>query len=383
MIKKKANSIPRIIICLSAIIITSCNFNNKDNYMIEKRFFGSVDMDKEISLFTLKNKNGMKVEISNYGAAVVSIKVPDKNGKIEDVVLGYDSAYGYEKCKSFFGVIVGRYGNRIGKGKFTLEGKEYQLNINDGENHLHGGVLGYNKRVWNAEPIQIESTQSLKLSLVDNDGEQGYPGTVNIAVTYSLNDKNELIIDYSGTTDKTTILNPTHHSYFNLSGDFTKTILDHQLMLNADSMTPVDKGLITTGELTKVENTPFDFRSLTPIGKNINADDQQIKYGLGYDHNWVINNWDKSVKKVGELYEPTSGRLMEVFSDQPGIQFYSGNFLDGSIRGKNGVVYNYRTGLCLEAQHFPDSPNKPEFPSVTLKAGEQYKQKTIYKFSTK
>ncbi|MDP2035942.1 MAG: aldose epimerase family protein, partial [Ignavibacteria bacterium] len=200
---------------------------------------------------------------------------------------------------------------------------------------------------------------------------------------YSLNDKNELIIDYSGTADKTTILNPTHHSYFNLSGDFTKTILDHQLMLTADSMTPVDKGLITTGELTKVENTPFDFRSLTPIGKNIDADDQQIKYGLGYDHNWVINNWDKSVKKAGELYEPTSGRLMEIFSDQPGIQFYSGNFLDGSIRGKNGVVYNYRTGLCLEAQHFPDSPNKPKFPSVTLKPGEQYKQKTIYKFSTK
>ncbi|MFA7421241.1 MAG: aldose epimerase family protein [Melioribacteraceae bacterium] len=351
--------------------------------MIEKRFFGRVDVDKEISLFTLTNKKGMKVEISNYGAAVVSIQVPDKNGKTEDVVLGYDSAQGYEKCKSYFGVIVGRYANRIDKGKFTLDGKVYQLNVNDGENHLHGGIYGYNKRIWIAEPLQVDSTQSLKLSLIDNDGEQGYPGNVSIKVTYSLTEKNELIVEYSGRTDKTTIINTSHHSYFNLSGDLTKTILDHQLMLDADYFTSVDKGLIATGELTKVESTPFDFRSLTPIGKNVNADDQQIRYGLGYDHNWVINNWDKSVKKVGELYEPNSGRLMEVFSDQPGIQFYSGNFLDGSVMGKRGSVYKYRTGLCLETQHFPDSPNKPKFPSVTLKPSEKYKQKTIYKFSTK
>lgn len=351
--------------------------------MIEKRFFGHVENDKEISIFTLKNKNGMKVEICNYGAAVVSIFVPDKNGKIEDVVLGYDSAQGYEKCSSYFGVIVGRYGNRIGKGKFTLDGKEYQLDVNDGENHLHGGKHGFNKKKWNAEPIQTDSTQSLKLSLVDNDGAMGYPGNVKIDVTYTLNEKNELIIEYSGETDKTTILNPTHHSYFNLSGDLTKTILDHQLMLKADYLTPVDKGLITTGELTKVENTPFDFRTLTPIGKNINADVQQIKFGLGYDHNWVINSWDNTVKKIGELYEPVSGRLMEIYTDQPGIQFYSGNFLNGSVRGKNGITYNYRTGLCLEAQHYPDSPNKPSFPSVTVKHGGQYKQKTIYKFSTK
>lgn len=351
--------------------------------MIEKRFFGSVDVDKEISLFTLTNKNGMKVEISNYGAAVVSILVPDRNGKIEDVVLGYDSAQGYEKCKSYFGVIVGRYANRIDKGKFSLEGKVYQLCVNDVENHLHGGLFGYGKRLWIAEPIQVDSTQSLKLSLMDNDGEQGYPGNVSVKVTYSLTEKNELIVEYGGISDKTTIINPTHHSYFNLTGDLTKNILDHMLMLNADFFTPVDKGLITTGVLAKVESTPFDFRSLTPIGKNISAEDQQIKYGLGYDHNWVINNWDKSVKKVSELYEPDSGRIMEVFSDQPGIQFYSGNFLDGSIMGKSGVVYKYRSGLCLETQHFPDSPNKPKFPSVTLKPGEKYKQKTIYKFSTK
>ncbi|MEW6654115.1 MAG: aldose epimerase family protein [Bacteroidota bacterium] len=351
--------------------------------MIEKRFFGHAETDKEISIYTLKNRNGMKVEICSYGASVVSIFVPDKNGKIEDVVLGYDSAQGYEKCSSYFGVIVGRYGNRIAKGKFTLDGRTYQLDVNDGENHLHGGKLGFNKRIWNAEPIQTDSAQSLKLTLVDKDGEMGYPGTVIIDVVYTLNEENELIIDYFGETDKTTILNPTHHSYFNLSGDLTKTILDHQLMLNADWITPVDKGLITTGELAKVDNTPFDFRTLTSIGNNINADNLQIKYGLGYDHNWVVNNWDGSLKKVGELYEPAPGRLMEIFSDQPGIQFYSGNFLNGTVRGKNGVTYNYRTGLCLEAQHFPDSPNKPSFPSVTLMPEKQYKQKTIYKFSTK
>lgn len=351
--------------------------------MIEKRFFGRVDIDKEISLFTLKNKNGMRVDICNYGAAVVAIFVPDRNGKIEDVVLGYDSAYGYEKCSSYFGTIAGRYGNRISKGKFTLDGHSYQLNINNGENHLHGGTLGYNKRVWNAEPAQTDTTQAVKLALIDKDGEQGYPGTVNIMVTYILNDKNELVIEYRGRTDKTTILNPTHHSYFNLTGDFSKNILEHQMMLNADFFTPVNEGLITTGELKKVEGTPFDFRTLTAIGKNINSKDLQVKYGSGYDHNWVVNRWDKTVKKVCELYESNSGRLLETFSDQPGIQFYSGNFLDGTIRGKNGVVYKYRSGLCLETQHFPDSPNKPDFPSVTLKPGEEYKQKTIYKFSVR
>lgn len=351
--------------------------------MIEKRFFGLVEANKEIFVYSLKNKNGMKVEICNYGAAVVSIHVPDRNGKIEDVVLGYDSAEGYEYCSFYFGVIVGRYGNRICKGKFTLDGINYELDINNGENHLHGGKNGFNKRIWEADPIQTETTQELKLSLVDLDGNMGYPGTIKIFVTYTLNDRNELIIDYTGETDKTTIINLTHHSYFNLSGDLTKTILDHQLMLHADYLTPIDDKQITTGELTKVENTPFDFRTLSTIGNNINADDPQIKNGFGYDHNWVLNAWNKTVKKVGELYEPDSGRLMEVFSDQPGIQFYSGNFLDNTIKGKNGVMYNYRTGLCLELQHYPDSPNKPNFPSVILNPNENYKQQTVYKFSTK
>ncbi|KAF0152896.1 MAG: Aldose 1-epimerase [Ignavibacteria bacterium] len=351
--------------------------------MIEKRFFGNVETDKEVSLFTLKSKNGMKVEICNYGAAVVSIFVPDKNGKSENVVLGYDSAQGYEKCSSYFGAIVGRYGNRIGKGIFVLDGKNYQLDVNDGENHLHGGKFGFNKRIWDAEPIQTDTGQSLKLTLIDNNGEMGYAGTVKLDVIYTLSEENELIIDYLGETDETTILNPTHHSYFNLSGDLTKNILDHHLMLNADYITYVDKGFITTGELNKVENTPFDFRNLSRIGENINSDNQQIKYGLGYDHNWVINNWDKTIKKVGELYEPVSGRFMEIFTDQPGIQFYSGNFLNGEQIGKNGIACNYRTGLCLETQHFPDSPNKPSFPSVIINPGEQYVQKTIYKFSTK
>jgi len=372
-----------ILLLLVTLCITSCNKNEKVINMIEKRSFGNVESGEEIFLYTLQNKNGMKVEICNYGAAVVSIYVPNKNGKVEDVVLGYNSVNGYENCSSYFGVIVGRYGNRIGKGKFSLNGKYYQLDINNGENHLHGGTIGFNKKIWIAEASQTDTTQSVKLSLTDNEGNMGYPGSVKVFVTYTLTERNELIIDYSGESDKTTILNPTHHSYFNLSGDFTSTILEHQLMLNADYMTPVDEGLITTGELAKVENSPFDFRKLTVIGNNINSNDQQIKFGLGYDHNWVINNWDKSVKKVGELFEPVSGRLMEIFSDQPGIQFYSGNFLNSTAKGKNGFNYAYRTGLCLEAQHFPDSPNKPGFPSVTLEAGRQYKQKTIYKFSIK
>ncbi|MBX3007220.1 MAG: galactose mutarotase [Melioribacteraceae bacterium] len=351
--------------------------------MIEKKTFGKISDGTETFLYTLKNKNGIIAEITNYGAAVVSLTAPDKNGELKDIVLGYDEAASYEKCQSYFGVIVGRYGNRIGEGKFTLDGKEYQVSVNDGKNSLHGGFKGFNKRVWKAEPIMGDSSQSLKLTYISEDGEEGYPGKVEISVTYTLNDKNELALYYSATTDKPTIMNPTHHSYFNLTGDFTKPILDHQLMIDAETYTPVDNGLITTGEFASVAGNPMDFRVLTNIGAKINDKFEQLVFGKGYDHNWVINNWDGSVKKVAELYEPASGRLMEVISDQPGLQFYSGNFLNGSAVGKGGVVYNYRTGLCLEAQHHPDSPNKPNFPSVRLNPGEQYKQVTIYKFSVK
>ena len=354
--------------------------------MVEKKSFGKLSNGEEVYLYTLTNKNGLKAEITNYGATVVSLFVPDKNGRLEDVVLGYDDVSGYEKGESYFGGIVGRYGNRIGKGKFSLDGTDYQLSINNGENHLHGGKVGFNKRVWRVVGAENKMGGSfITLNYVSIDGEEGYPGTVDISVHYWLNADNELCINYTATTDKNTIVNPTHHSYFNLTGDPTKTILEHELMIDADKYTPVDKGLITTGELADVANTPFDFRKPKAIGKDIDADNQQIKFGLGYDHNWVLNKHQELVYKFATVYEANSGRLMEIFTDQPGVQFYSGNFLDGKSKGKRGVMYQHRTGFCMEAQKFPDSPNKPEWPSATLKASKKtlYRQATIYKFSTK
>ncbi len=351
--------------------------------MIEKKFFGKLSDGSEVFEYTLTNANGMKARIINYGAIVVSLEVRDKNGNLGDVILGYDNLDEYVSDKTFQGAIVGRYGNRISKGKFTLDGKEYQVTLNDGENHLHGGAKGFYKVLWLAEPLESSTDQALKLTYKSHDGEEGYPGNVTIEVVYTITKDNELKIEYTGVTDKITILNPTHHSYFNLTGDFNYTILDHELVINADKTTEIGSGLIPTGKLGEVANTPMDFRKSTKIGASINEDDAQLKLGLGYDHNWVLNNYDKHVKKVVELYEPQSGRLMEILTDQPGMQFYSGNFLDGSIKGKKGINYQYRTGLCLEAQLFPDSPNKPNFPSATLKPGETYKQTTIYKFSTK
>ncbi|MDP2036735.1 MAG: aldose epimerase family protein [Ignavibacteria bacterium] len=376
-------------ICFAAFIMSlfvSCKSSNEESVMIGKKSFGKLSNGEEVFLYTLTNKNGLKAEITNYGAAVVSLIVPNKNGKFEDIVLGYDDAAGYEKGESYFGAIVGRYGNRIGKGKFSLGGKEYQLSMNNGENHLHGGKLGFNKRIWevvNAEKIMDGS--SITLKYVSVDGEEGYPGTVELTVNYFLTKDNELSINYSATSDKNTIMNPTHHSYFNLNGDPNKTILDHELMIDADKFTPVDIGLITTGEMADVTNTPFDFRTPKKIGKDIIADNEQLKFGLGYDHNWVLNKHQELIFKFASVYEQNSGRLMEVWTDQPGVQFYSGNFLDGKGKGKGGVMYQYRTGFCMEAQKFPDSPNKHEWPSATLKASKDlpYRQTTIYKFSTK
>ena len=351
--------------------------------MFEKTFYGKLADGREVFLYTLKNESGTRVNIINYGAIVTNLFVKDKNGKMADVVLGYDSLEEYVNDKSYFGAIVGRYGNRIAKGKFILDGIEYQLNINNGENHLHGGRLGFNKVLWNAERVETGSGISLKLSYISRDGEEGYPGKVVLSVIYTLTEDDELEINYEGIMDKPTILNPTHHSYFNISGDFTKSILDHELKIAADKFTPVDSGLITTGDISDVKGTPMDFSDSSPIGLHINDDYEQLKFGRGYDHNWVLNNFDSTVKKAASLYDPLTGRLMEIFTDQPGLQFYSGNFLDGSFNGKNGIVYQKRTGLCLETQHFPDSPNKPHFSSVTLRPGETYRQKTIYKFSVK
>jgi aldose 1-epimerase len=350
---------------------------------MEKTLFGKLEDGRQVFLYLLKNASGMQISIINFGAIVTNVFVPDRNGNFADVVLGYDSIEGYINDKVFLGAIVGRYGNRIANGKFTIDGKEYQLAKNNGQNHLHGGPKGFYKVLWGAESGISDSGESLKLTYLSPDGEEGYPGTVKLTVTYSLTDENELLINYVGETDKPTILNPTNHSYFNLSGDFTKTILDHELQISANKFTPVDQTQIPTGELRDVEGTPLDFRNSAKIGLRINNNDEQLLLGSGYDHNWVLSNYDKKVRKIGSLYHLNSGRYMEVLSDQPGLQFYSGNFLDGSFTGKNGVKYQKRTALCLETQHFPDSPNKPHFSSVTLRPGETYKQTTIYKFLNK
>lgn len=351
--------------------------------MILKNEFGLLNDGSKVYIYTLQNKLGAEVKITNFGATVVSLKMPDRNGKYEDIVLGYDSLASYVNGTSYFGAIVGRYANRISMGEITLDGKTYQLSVNEGGNQLHGGKIGFNKVLWNVKTFNDKDGPSIKLTYVSPDGDQGYPGKVTLNVTYTLTNNNELKIYYEGTTDKTTILNPSHHSYFNLSGDFTKTILKHQLRINADSFTPINNEFIPTGKIEKVENTPLDFHRPTAIGTHINDDFEQLKFAKGYDFNWVLNNYNKKVREVADVYEPTSGRYMQVFTDQPGLQFYSGNFLNGTEIGKHGIHYNFRTGFCLEAQHFPDSPNEPKWPSVVLKPGQVYRQATIYKFSAK
>jgi aldose 1-epimerase len=338
----------------------------------------------EIRLYTLKNKAGTIVKITNYGATVTSIVTADRDGRMADIALGYNDVSGYMNAvdKPYFGSIVGRYGNRIAKGKFVIDGTEYILATNNGENHLHGGVIGFDKVVWDAE---IVGGNAARFSYLAKDGEEGYPGNLQIAVTYTLTDKNELKIDYLASTDKATPVNLTNHTYFNLKGEGEGTILDHELMINANSFTPVDRSLIPTGELVPVSGTPFDFTTAKPIGRDIGIKDQQLEYGLGYDHNFVL---DKGLKPgrmtlAATVYEPTSGRFMEVFTEEPGIQLYCGNFLDGRLKGKSGKTYVHRGGFCLETQHFPDSPNQPTFPSTILKPGEEYRTTTTYRFSVK
>jgi aldose 1-epimerase len=373
-----------LILCLATVFfilsIESCQPKGKDQSSMTAQIFGKLPDNREVHQYTLTNRAGMSAQVIDYGATITALKVPDRSGKMEDVVLGYDNLQGYMDGTAYFGAIVGRYGNRIAKGHFQLDGKQYQLTTNDGENHLHGGKTGFNKVLWKA--IQSRP-DAISLQYISKDGEEGYPGTVTLQVVYTLTDKNELRIDYLGTTDQPTILNPTHHAYFNLSGSFANTILDHVLTIEADQFTPVDKGLIPTGQLVDVVNTPMDFRTPTAIGERINNSFEQLTFGKGYDHNWVLRGNPGQMRKAVELYEPKSGRLMTVYTDQAGMQFYTGNFLDGTAHGKNGIAYQRRTGLCLEAQAFPDTPNKPQFPSVTLRPGQAYHQTTIYQFSTK
>ena len=336
-----------------------------------------------VELYTLTNAKGSSIQVTNFGAIITSIKVADKDGEIGDVALGYDQLKGYVNAvdKPYFGAIVGRYGNRIANGKFELEGKTYTLATNNGANHLHGGVIGFDKVVWDAKA----SDSSVELSYLAKDGEEGYPGNLQCKITYSFNDDNELHIHYHATTDKATPVNLTQHTYFNLAGEGNGTILDHELELNAERYTPVDSGLIPTGELAPVAGTPFDFTKPKTIGKDIKVEDTQLTYGGGYDHNFVLNK-DKPVDGLtfaAKVTEPTSGRVLEVFTSEPGVQFYCGNFLDGRLTGKAGKPYVYRGGFCLETQHYPDSPNQPKFPSTILKPGETYSSHTVYKFSTK
>jgi aldose 1-epimerase len=349
---------------------------------ITKRPFGKVS-GKTVQLYTLKNSNGVEAAITNYGGIVVSLKTPDRNGKFADIVLGFDSLEGYTKEHPYFGAIVGRYGNRIAKGRFKLDGVEYKLATNNGENALHGGLKGFDKVVWNAKEVSSADAPGLELTYVSKDGEEGYPGTLAATVRYTLTTDNELRLDYTAATDKDTVVNLTNHSYFNLAGQGTGDILSHEIQMFADRFTPVDGGLIPTGELKPVAGTPFDFRQPHKIGERINAQDEQVQRGKGYDHNFVLNGRMGELHPAARVTEASSGRILEVSTTEPGVQFYTGNFLDGTVKGKGGTAYQFRWGFCLETQHFPDSPNQPSFPSTVLKPGQTYKSTTIYKFSAK
>ena len=340
--------------------------------------FGKTPDGQEVDLYTMTNTNGITAKITNYGAILVSLEVPDKNGKLADITLGFDTLEGYIKGHPYFGATVGRYANRIGGAKFKLNDVEYQLAANNGPNHLHGGIKGFDKVIWKAEDVTAESNQAfVKLSYLSKDGEEGYPGNLTCTVTYTLTKDDELKISYEAETDKTTILNLTNHTYWNLAGQGNGDVLGHELMLSADKYTPVDEGLIPTGEIKSVKGSPMDFTKPMIIGSRI------IQVEGGYDHNYVLNSGGGTLALCARVYEPTSGRIMEIHTVEPGVQFYTGNFLDGSINGKAGKVYNKHYGFCLETQHFPDSPNKPDFPSVVLKPGDKYTTVTVHKFYNK
>ena len=360
---------------------------------VEKEAFGTLTDGTVVDLYTLTNTHNVILKLMTYGGTIVSLIVPDHQGNLADVVLGFERFEHFVNPQNpYFGAIIGRYANRIARGKFMLDGIEYTLAQNNGVNHLHGGLKGFDKVVWNARehvsetsrPELAEGQGSVKLSYISQDGEEGYPGTLTVTVIYTLTDDNALKIEYSAETDQKTVVNLTNHAYFNLAGAASgQDILNHELMLVADQFTPGDAGLIPTGELRSVKGTPMDFTQSMPIGARIQASNEQLQAAGGYDHNWVLNSHGKSLALAARLYEPTSGRVMDVHTTEPGIQFYSGNFLDGSITGKGGIVYHKHAGLCLETQHFPDSPNHPEFPSTILAPGERYTQTTVYAFSVK
>ena len=379
----------RIFIILFLFIsLISCDNNLKKNKImpsvtIEKKVFGKTKDGINIDQFLLKNQNGMEISAINYGGIITSWKAKDRNGNYKDIVLGFNNLSEYEVDSPYFGAIIGRYGNRIAKGKFTLNEENYTLALNNDENHLHGGLKGFDKVVWDAKEVVNDSSASLVLSYVSKDMEEGYPGNLRIQVIYTLDNNDELSVKYQAVSDKTTIINLTQHSYFNLSADFNKNILDHEIVINADSFLPIDSTLIPTGEIRNVSGTSFDFRKPKKVGEEINTLNKQLMFGNGYDHCWVLNNQDQGLRFVASAYDSETGRLLEIFSDQPGIQFYSGNFLDGTLKSKIGGTYDFRSGFCLETQHYPNSPNEKNFPSVILRPEEKYVTETIFKFSSK
>jgi len=343
--------------------------------------FGRTRDGTPVDVFVLTNGRGVEVRAISYGAIIASVRVPDRNGQRGDVVLGFDTIDGYLGTHPYFGAVVGRYGNRIAKGRFTLDGTTYQLATNNGSNHLHGGVKGFDKAVWRGEPVDRgDGSASVAFTHISPDGDEGYPGTLTVRVTYTLTPADELVVEYEATTDKPTPVNITQHSYFNLAGAGTSDILQHRLTIDADRFAPVDATLIPTGELAPVAGTPFDFRQPTAIGARIDGDDQQLKNGNGYDHSWVLNRTGVGLVHAARVEDPSSGRTLDVSTTEPGVQFYAGNFLDGTITGKGGRVYKRRFGLCLETQHFPDSPNHPDFPSTILRPGERFQSKTVFAF---
>lgn len=361
-------------------------FSARGEASVEKELFGRTADGKPAHLYTLRNTLGMIARITDYGGAVVSLTAPDKDGRLADVVLGYDTLGDYEKGKSYFGCIVGRCSNRIAGGKFRLAGKEYTLTTNDGKNHLHGGFKGFNKVVWDGGAAVEEGEPRLTLKYLSKDGEEGYPGNLSASVVYTFTNDGALKIESSARTDKPTIISLSHHSYFNLAGtsaEALKKALSHKLMINAERFTPINAEFIPTGELLPVKGTPFDFTKPTAIGLRIGSGDEQLKFGLGYDHNFVLNKEGGRLSLAARVHEPESGRVMEVLTSEPGLQFYSGNFLNGNDLGKDGAAYPYRSAFCLEPQRFPDSPNQPAFPSVVLEPGKEYSSVIVYRFSAK
>ncbi|THH36323.1 aldose epimerase family protein [Neolewinella litorea] len=386
------NALPLFCLLLLSLLLPACGDDNNDRPVeepadtpaasITKSSYGTTAGGETVDKYILRNAAGMEVEVITYGGIITSLTAPDSTGNFENVVLGYDSLSQYEASNPYFGALIGRYGNRIAGGRFSLNDQTYTLETNDGPNHLHGGVTGFDKVVWTATEVPSDTEPALRLTYLSPDGEGGYPGNLNTTVTYTLHDDNRLEIAYSATTDQPTVVNLTQHTYFNLSGDPSGDILDHVLMIDADQYLPVDGTLIPTGEVQAVEGTPFDFTEPKPIGRNIGDDNEQLLRGKGFDHCWVLNEPGGSAP-VATVHHPASGRFMEVFTDEPGIQFYSGNFLDGTLPAPGGGTYGHRSGLCLETQHFPDSPNQPSFPSVVLEPGDTYATTTTYSFSTK